>query len=467
MACTEPGWCDDVGMVLAGRTWEIYSGQFVTTPRMDEYQRQLHVERWRLQHRGEKPSTIAGTRRTPRRMGLGDMVEASLSAVGVTKERVEKWVGAPCGCEERQTKLNALGAWAAQAASAAPALARRWLGKILGEEGEHVAEEAPGSRGGGERLAGTPELAQQRSEIAGVRVQDFGTLETWAGNLETLATATDWRGDHRDIDRRGSTGSVQQGNEGIGAVDVRWSYGLTSCHSRLDTTLRPTLESLAAAGFAEPRLFLDGVSEKPPWLTEMRLEATCRMPAIRTHGNWILGLYELYIRDPAADLYAMFQDDIEALPHLRDYLDTLHRKRRLPEKAYFNLFAFSSNEGKVKGQRGFVEAADLGPKCRHIDGKPMQTGRGALALVLPRAAVVELLMSRHMTMRPMDPNRGWKVVDGGIVESLNEAGWREYVHAPSLIQHRQGVSSIGNPPHPKALTYPGPDFDCLRLLECS
>lgn len=44
-----------------------------------------------------------------RRPGLGDMVAAGLSAVGITKERVSKALGKPCGCAKRQEKLNELG----------------------------------------------------------------------------------------------------------------------------------------------------------------------------------------------------------------------------------------------------------------------------------------------------------------------------------------------------------------------
>jgi hypothetical protein len=43
------------------------------------------------------------------RPGLGDMVAAGLSAVGITKERVSKLVGGDCGCAERQEALNKLG----------------------------------------------------------------------------------------------------------------------------------------------------------------------------------------------------------------------------------------------------------------------------------------------------------------------------------------------------------------------
>ena len=47
--------------------------------------------------------------------GLGDLIESALTKVGITKERVEQWIGGPCGCEERKQKLNNLTAWAKRA----------------------------------------------------------------------------------------------------------------------------------------------------------------------------------------------------------------------------------------------------------------------------------------------------------------------------------------------------------------
>ena len=43
------------------------------------------------------------------RPGLGDMVAAGLSAIGITKERVSKLAGGDCGCQKRQAALNELG----------------------------------------------------------------------------------------------------------------------------------------------------------------------------------------------------------------------------------------------------------------------------------------------------------------------------------------------------------------------
>lgn len=46
--------------------------------------------------------------------GFGDKIESALTLLGITKEKVEKWIGRPCGCKERKEKLNKLGRWAAK-----------------------------------------------------------------------------------------------------------------------------------------------------------------------------------------------------------------------------------------------------------------------------------------------------------------------------------------------------------------
>ena len=41
--------------------------------------------------------------------GLGDMIAAGLSAIGITPERVAAITGKPCKCKQRQQALNDLG----------------------------------------------------------------------------------------------------------------------------------------------------------------------------------------------------------------------------------------------------------------------------------------------------------------------------------------------------------------------
>lgn len=246
---------------------------------------------------------------------------------------------------------------------------------------------------------------------------------------------------------------------------MKWAYGVTTVPSRFDDLLPRTLASLNLAGFDAPRLFIDGDGGKlrsHGWTYEM----TYRMPRIRTYGNWILGLAELLIRNPAADRYAMFQDDFVTYKNLRQYLE----KSPYPTRGYLNLYTFPSNQdvapldsaGRVRV--GWYEAREL--QCGAVvDGKKQQTGRGAVALVFNRDAVLTLLQHQHMVERPLDSTYGHRKIDGGIVTAMNKAGWREYVHNPSLTQHIGDVSSMGNKPHKRATSFRGPEFDALDLLK--
>lgn len=69
-------------------------------------------------------------------MRIGDMLERALTRVGITKERVEAYLGRPCRCRERQRKLNELGQWARGliTGKTQPAEAEERLNVILGDE---------------------------------------------------------------------------------------------------------------------------------------------------------------------------------------------------------------------------------------------------------------------------------------------------------------------------------------------
>lgn len=211
-----------------------------------------------------------------------------------------------------------------------------------------------------------------------------------------------------------------------------------------------------------PRIFIDGSSRPYDEACWQGLACTCRYPFIRTVGNFVLSLWELYLRQPTADRYAIFQDDAIFCKNLRAYLE----RCSYPEKGYLNLYTFSNNESVIQGKPpGWYEASLLhsqGAKAYH--GKQQQTGRGAVALVFDRAAVQALLTSPNLVQKPLDAHAGHRRVDGMIVQALNEKGFREWVHNPSLTQHIGVHSSMGNRPHKQALTFPGEEFDALSLL---
>lgn len=223
---------------------------------------------------------------------------------------------------------------------------------------------------------------------------------------------------------------------------MKWTYGVTTVPDRFGELLPRTLASLARAGFDQPRLFIDGPGPLPGNLDTY--EVTRRVPRIRTHGNWVLSAYELFIREPTAERYAIFQDDLITYPNLRQYLEAC----AYPKNGYWNLYTFPENDKKNPGW-----------------SLSNQLGYGALALVFSNEALRTLLSQRHLVERPLDANRGWRSVDGGIVSAMKKAGWKEYVHSPSLTQHIGHVSSMGNKEQPYAKSFRGEDFDALSLID--
>ena len=250
-------------------------------------------------------------------------------------------------------------------------------------------------------------------------------------------------------------------------MPFKWSYGLTTVPERKDDPLPRTLASLEKAGFPCPRLFVDDCKD-PAEYAGFGLEVTTRYSRIRTMGNWWLALVELYCRQPNADRYAIFQDDFVTYEGLRDYLESC----KYPTKGYLNLYTVPSNEALCSRQ-------GLTPPCWYPSD---QLGKGAVALVFDLDTVTTLLGAQHWIQRPKDQHRGWRAIDGGIVTALRYAGWKEYVHFPTLTQHTGKESTTECPkmgaPYfpetglvaPKALfpmpeSFRGESFDARTMIQ--
>lgn len=246
---------------------------------------------------------------------------------------------------------------------------------------------------------------------------------------------------------------------------LSWSVGVTTVTPRVNELLPRTLASLYAAEFISPRLFVDGVNieDRAKW-DKFNVPVTLRSPGVGVFGNWILSLHELYLRSPNADRFAIFQDDVIAYRNLKAYLD----QSKFPNRGYLNLFTFRTcNERIVAGKDdGWYEASEVDSGAIYHD-KKQQTGRGAVALVFNQEAARTLLSSQHMIDKPLDHAFGHRRVDGAIVEALNKAGWREYIHNPSLVQHiggRAGLSTLGHV-NKDAMTFRGEGYNALDLLQ--
>ena len=73
---------------------------------------QKYFDAWEA-GRGPGQKQDPAKRRAKPKKGLGDRVSQALSLVGITEERVSKWLGRKCGCAKRREALNRLGEWAA------------------------------------------------------------------------------------------------------------------------------------------------------------------------------------------------------------------------------------------------------------------------------------------------------------------------------------------------------------------
>jgi hypothetical protein len=238
-------------------------------------------------------------------------------------------------------------------------------------------------------------------------------------------------------ERIGSQEVSQPSDEQSDMKPRLWTYGVTTVASRLHSLLPQTLESLAVAGFEQPRVFVDGCNG-------LRDRWTYRGEVLGPFGNWILALAELYIRSPACHYYALFQDDILACRRLREYLSA----QKLPECAYWNLYTAGPNEPKTDRigngttTRTGIEGWKEGSK---INDRGDQSGIGALGLVFNRQGVQALLTSPTIVVKPSSAIKPRTNLDGAIVTAMNKAGFRELVHVPSLLQHVGQRTTIQGP----------------------
>jgi hypothetical protein len=207
---------------------------------------------------------------------------------------------------------------------------------------------------------------------------------------------------------------------------MKWSYGVMATPCRTRSVLPETLVSLVDGGFEKPQVFMD-------------------VDGFGAFGNFVLGMWRLYLTDCNADLYAMFQDDLVCYRNLRQYLE----RCEYPERGYWNLLTWSCN---VKDKIGW-SLSD-------------QWGRGAVALVFSNEALRVLLSSRFFVDHRRNAHVGHKAIDKAVIMSFKQAEgiWEEWVHMPSLVQHTGLQSTIGNDTRMQSPVFNGKDFDAMALL---
>lgn len=245
------------------------------------------------------------------------------------------------------------------------------------------------------------------------------------------------------------------------SVDGRslpWSYGVTVVPERAQI-LKATLQSLSNAGFTEPIIFVDDSLEnsKSLWYLADSYQIVYRGKRRKTYSHWVLSLFELFSANKDAARFALFQDDFVTYKNLKSYLDALP----YPEDGYWNLYT------GVPNKKGFATTNEDLAKQAESPGFILsnQKGHGALGLVFDSRMLTTIFKSEILITRMWDPTLADGNVDGFVVETMRRAGFKEYIHSPSLLKHTGVISSMGNPTHPETSLFLGEEFNALSFLE--
>jgi hypothetical protein len=194
----------------------------------------------------------------------------------------------------------------------------------------------------------------------------------------------------------------------------KWAVGITTS-VRKNPTIVKTVKSLEHAGwdagviFAEPESYID---------CGLNWSFVHRFQQIGIFGNWMLGLYELFIRNIDADAFLMMQDDIIIAPNTREYLE--------------NALWFTDGPHLVSLLG--PNAADKDPS----DGwrSAFRYSGGPQALIMSHETVQEILTSliplryygiQHMKKTSFD--------DLGIFSLTSNKKWPIYYPKPSIGDH--------------------------------
>lgn len=180
------------------------------------------------------------------------------------------------------------------------------------------------------------------------------------------------------------------------------AYAVTTCPRKV-STLHATLNALDRAGWDEPLIIDDQHKRRG------------------AAGNWLVALTDLYIQQPNAQRYAIFQDDIDVRAHARAVVDALEMP---PRAGVLSLYVPAKYTARTSGV--------------HRHDKLI----GALALILPAGPVRELLASGMLaSYRATGPNDG-RYLDVKLGEWMQEQDYAIYYYHPSLVQHTGEHSTL-------------------------
>lgn len=200
----------------------------------------------------------------------------------------------------------------------------------------------------------------------------------------------------------------------------KWAVGIITA-PRVEHTLYRTVQSLKAAGWDKGHVF----SEPNNYLTTIpEYHIVQRVSKLGIFGNWMLGLYELFIRNIDADAYLMIQDDIIVSPGTKKYLE---------ESLWFNedphitcLFCPNAIDNDENFGWRTSNSFSGGPTAIVMSHETVQT------------IITDILPLRFYAIQKSKKS---SFDDLGIFHLMSRKGYKVYYPKPSLCDHIGHIST--------------------------
>ncbi len=208
---------------------------------------------------------------------------------------------------------------------------------------------------------------------------------------------------------------------GVSARTIVWAVGVLTA-PRKRPTLEATLFDLKRAGFADVQLFAEPGADIPAGF--QHLPVTRQGRALGVFGNTVTALSALYLSQPQAEAFALFQDDISVAEGLRAWCN---RELWPSGQGLVSLFTMKEQSGTATGwqvaQRGMFRTF------------------GALGFIFRRDVLLAFLSDHRVWLHRQSRRHG---SDAAIGEWATRTGHGIAYHTPSLLQHRGETSAAGH-----------------------
>lgn len=201
---------------------------------------------------------------------------------------------------------------------------------------------------------------------------------------------------------------------------AKWAVGVTTAPRKRET-FTESMRSILEAGFA-PRIFAEPDSPIPDEFRNVPL--TQHRETLGCWPNYYMALQELLTRQPDADAYAIFQDDIIVAKGTREYLE----RALWPTETCGVVSIYCS-----------LAYAQEKPGWYTLDQKWVW---GACAFIFPRDQLVHFLSNNAIHWRLSGRAGGVRNIDIVVGNWAKEHSRPVWYCSPSLVQHIGNASTL-------------------------